>query len=54
MDIIHRRGRKINGFAEMFTSKPTNISMKRKDMDFFDDEGYEEEPYINEDEEAEG
>ena len=21
---------------------------KRQDMDFFDDEGYEEEPYINE------
>ena len=27
---------------------------KDKDMDFFDDEGYEEEPYINEDEETEG
>ena len=24
---------------------------KDEDMDFFDDEGYEEEPYINEDEE---
>ena len=24
---------------------------KAEDMDFFDDEGYEEEPYINEDEE---
>ena len=25
--------------------------LKDEDMDFFDDEGYEEEPYINEDEE---
>ena len=24
---------------------------KDEDLDFFDDEGYEEEPYINEDEE---
>ena len=28
-----------------------NSTAKAKPMDFFDDEGYEEEPYINEDEE---
>ena len=29
MDIILQRERKINGFAEKFTNKPGNISMKR-------------------------
>ena len=29
MDIILQRERKINGFAEKFTNKPDNISMKR-------------------------
>jgi len=29
MDIILQRERKINGFAEKFTDKPDNISMKR-------------------------
>lgn len=41
----------IGGAAYYYVKFVRGRKQKDEDMDFFDDEGYEEEPYINEDEE---
>ena len=42
---------KMQGLGYYFSMLPMIKKQKDEDLDFFDDEGYEEEPYINEDEE---
>lgn len=41
----------IGGGAYYYFKFVRGKKQKDEDLDFFDDEGYEEEPYINEDEE---